>query len=141
MVWLRLRLETDSSCLYCNPSFICTVCTVYEAFLCALCFASEGPLGPVKHCFILITSHDKKDYGCVQMFQLAVTAAVETPCRLYILAITGPRTALLWHSETFPVTGLVSCDLYRCTLHCRGLSLTLKFFGIYDETSKLSGTD
>ena len=74
-------------------------------------------------------------------FQLAVTAAVETPCRLYILAITGPRTALLWHSETFPVTGLVSCDLYRCTLHCRGLSLTLKFFGIYDETSKLSGTD
>ena len=64
-----------------------------------------------------------------------------TPCRLYILAITGPRTALLWHSETFPVTGLVSCDLYRCTLHCRGLSLTLKFFGIYDETSKLSGTD
>ena len=67
MVWLRLRLETDSSCLYCNPSFICTVCTKYEAFLCALCFASEGPLGPVKHCFILITSHDKKDYGCVQM--------------------------------------------------------------------------
>jgi len=67
MVWLRLRLETDSSCLYCNPSFICTVCTEYEAFLCALCFASEGPLGPVKHCFILITSHDKKDYGCVQM--------------------------------------------------------------------------
>ena len=87
------------------------------------------------------THTDKKDYGCVQMFQLAVTAAVETPCRLYILAITGPRTALLWHSETFPVTGLVSCDLYRCTLHCRGLSLTLKFSGIYDETSKLSGTD
>ena len=83
---------------------------------------------------------DKKDYGCVQMFQLAVTAAVETPCRLYILAITGPRTALLWHSETFPVTGLVSCDLYRCTLHCCGLSLTLKFSGSYDETSKLSGT-
>ena len=70
-------------------------------------------------------------------FQLAVTAAVETPCRLYILAITGPRTALLWHSETFPVTGLVSCDLYRCTLHCRGLSLTLKFSGIYNESSKL----
>ena len=59
MVWLRLRLETDSSCLYCNPSFICTVCTVYGAFLCALCFASEGPLGPVEPCFILVTSHDR----------------------------------------------------------------------------------
>ena len=56
-----------SSCLYSNSSFICTVCTVHGSFLCALCAASEGPLWPVEHCFVLITSHDKKDYGCVQM--------------------------------------------------------------------------
>ena len=42
-----------------NPSFICTVCTVYGAFLCALCFASEGPLGPVEPCFVLVTSYDR----------------------------------------------------------------------------------
>ena len=68
-LWLMLlsALGVGSSCLYCSPSVICTVSTDFRSFLSALCVASEGPLWPVKHCFILITSHDKKDHGCVQM--------------------------------------------------------------------------
>ena len=62
-----LAQAVGSSCLYSYPSFICTVCTVHGSFLCAFCVASEGPLWPVEHCFVLITSHDKKYYGCVQM--------------------------------------------------------------------------
>ena len=65
-----LVLAVGCSCLYSNPSFICTFCTVHGSFLCALCVASEGPLWPVEHCFVLITSHDKKDYGCVQMLMI-----------------------------------------------------------------------
>ena len=64
-----LAQAVSSSCLYSDPSFICTVCTAHGVFLCALCVASEGPLWPVEHCFVLISSHDKKDYGCVQMLR------------------------------------------------------------------------
>ena len=62
-----LAQAVGSSCLYSDPSFICPVCTVHGSFLFAHCVASERPLWPIEHYFVLITSHDKNDYGCVQM--------------------------------------------------------------------------
>ena len=86
-LWLMLlsTLGVGSSCLYWSPSVICTVSTDFRSFLSALCVALEGPLWPVYHCFILITSHDRKDDGCVQMMWQATTDRISESQQCLVL--------------------------------------------------------